>query len=105
METLFIEKGKEKMNEQLDFFYGKESYNLSNLKKLCRDEIKKQYPNSIDGEDYVSYLEFINDETDLLFAQRIREMADEIENRIYGKQKKEIQEVYGYVAIKNKGRK
>lgn len=82
------------MAEQLDFFGNKESYNLNNLRKLCRDEIKRQFPSAVDGEDYGEYLSYISDESDLLFAQRLRKIADDIENRIFGEQRKTIQEVY-----------
>lgn len=82
------------MVEQLDFFGNKESYNLNNLRKLCRDEIKRQFPSAVDGEDYSEYLEFIGQEADLLFSERLRKIADEIEERILGEQRKTIQEVY-----------
>lgn len=88
------------MVEQLDFFGNKESYNLNNLRKLCRDEIKRQFPSAVDGEDYLQYLSYINDESDLLFAERLRKIADDIENRIFGEQKKIIQEVYACEKIK-----
>lgn len=93
MATATIEGGK--MSEQIELFTVKESYNLNHLRKLCRDEVKAKYPSPVDEEDYVSYLEFLKDETDLLFAERIRKMADDIENRIYGTQKQVMREVYG----------
>ena len=93
------------MSEQLDFFGNRESYNLNNLRKLCRDEIKKKFPSAVDGEDYLEYLTFIGQEADLLFAERLRKIADEIEEKILGPQKKVIQEVYGYAIGSNSGRK
>lgn len=93
------------MSEQLDFFGNRESYNLNNLRKLCRDEIKKKFPSAVDGEDYVSYLTFISEESDLLFAERLRKIADDIESRILGKQKEVIQEVYNYATNSNQRRK
>lgn len=94
MATRIIKKGEWKMSEQLDFFGNRESYNLNNLRKLCRDEVKKKFPAAVDGEDYLQYLEFVGQETDLLFAERLRKIADEIEERILGEQRKIIQEVY-----------
>ena len=94
MEAEFIKKGEWRMSEQLDFFGNRESYNLNNLRKLCRDEVKKKFPSAVDGEDYLQYLSYIADESDLLFAERLRTIADDIENRILGEQKKIIQEVY-----------
>lgn len=94
MEAEFIKKGEWRMSEQLDFFGNRESYNLNNLRKLCRDEVKKKFPSAVDGEDYLQYLSYIADESDLLFAERLRKIADDIENRILGEQKKIIQEVY-----------
>lgn len=82
------------MSEQIELFKVEDSYNLANLKKICRDCIKSKYPKPVEEEDYLSYLEFLADETDLLFAEKIRKMADDIEARIYGKQKEVIQEVY-----------
>ena len=105
MATRIIKKGEWRMSEQLDFFGNRESYNLNNLRKLCRDEIKKKFPSAVDGEDYVSYLGFISDESDLLFAERLRKIADDIENRILGTQKEIIREVYGYAIGSNSGRK
>lgn len=93
------------MSEQLDFFGNRESYNLNNLRKLCRDEVKKKFPSAVDGEDYSEYLKFIGEESDLLFAERLRKVADDIENRILGEQKKVIREVYGYAIGFNTGRK
>lgn len=100
MATRIIKKGEWRMSEQLDFFGNRESYNLNNLRKLCRDEVKKKFPSAVDGEDYLQYLSYISDESDLLFAERLRKIADDIENRIFGEQKKIIQEVYACEKIK-----
>ena len=105
MATRVIKKGEWKMSEQLDFFGNRESYNLNNLRKLCRDEVKKKFPAAVDGEDYIEYLNFIADESDLLFCERIRQIADDIENRILGTQKEVIREVYGYAIGSNSKRK
>lgn len=88
------------MSEQLDFFGNRESYNLNNLRKLCRDEVKKKFPSAVDGEDYLEYLTFIGQEADLLFSERLRKIADEIEEKILGPQKQVIQEVYAYTKRK-----
>lgn len=79
----------------MSLFKMHESYNLANLRKLCRDEVKRRFPTAMEGEDYTEYLTFISQESDLLFAERIRQIAAEIEERILGQQKQIIQEVYG----------
>lgn len=71
----------------------KESYNLVKLREQCREEIKNQFP-PVEDECSYEYGEFLKDESDLLFAQRLKEIAQQIEDRIYGKQKQEIQMVY-----------
>lgn len=82
------------MQEQIELFDIKKSYNLNHLRKMCRDEVKAKFPSPIDGEDYLDYLTFIGQEADLLFSERLRKIADEIEERILGPQKQLIQEVY-----------
>lgn len=83
------------MQEQIDLFYIRKSYNLNHLRKICRDEVKAKYPSPMEDEDYVDYLNFLQDESDLLFASRLKDIANEIEERIYGTQKQVMQEVYG----------
>lgn len=70
------------------------SYDIKILKDVCRAEIKKQFPKAVEEEDYSDYLEFIEDETNLLYAQRLREIADEIENRVLKPQKLKIKCLY-----------
>lgn len=94
MEAVSFKKGKG-MQEQMNLFKVEESYNLVNLKESCRESIKKQFPNPIPGEDYNDYLVFIAEETDILFAERLEEIARQIKERIYGEQRRVIQEVYG----------
>ena len=94
METIFI-KGEKGMQEQMTLFKIEESYNLVNLKEACRESVKKQFPNPIPGEDYSDYIKFISEEADILFAERLEEIAHQIKERIYGEQKRVIQEVYG----------
>ena len=84
------------MAEQMNLFDVKESYNLNTLRRMCRDYIKAKYPSPVEDESYTDYLSFINDESDLLFMEKIREIANQIEQRIYGKQKETIQDVYRY---------
>ena len=83
------------MNEdQLNLFDIKESYSLVGLRDLCLKETKKNYPKPIDGEDWDEYIEFISQETDLLFAERLRKIADDIEKRILEPQSQMIRETY-----------
>ena len=83
------------MNEsQLSLFEVKESYSLVNLKDLCLKEIKEKYPKPVEGEDYCDFLDFINQEADLLFAERLRIIANTIEKRILEPQKQIIHETY-----------
>ena len=90
--TRFIKGGK--MSEELDLFYVDESYDLSKLKQICQNITRKKFPTPVDGEDFQDYELFIREETDLLFAQKMREEADRIEQRILGTQKKIIQTLY-----------
>ena len=82
------------MGEELTLFEIKESYSLVNLKDLCLRETKEKYPKPMDGEDYEDYVAYLNDESDLLFAERLRKIADDIEKRILEPQKQMIDETY-----------
>lgn len=82
------------MGEELTLFEIKESYSLVNLKDLCLRETKEKYPKPMDGEDYDEYINYIQDESDLLFAERLRKIADDIEKRILEPQKEMINETY-----------
>ena len=82
------------MGEELTLFEIKESYSLINLKDLCLRETKEKYPKPMDGEDYEEWQNFISDESDLLFAERLRKIADDIEKRILEPQKQMIDETY-----------
>lgn len=79
---------------QLNLFDVKESYSLVNLKDLCLRDTKEKYPKPVDGEDYDEWMAFINDESELLFAERLRKIADEIEKRILEPQSQMIKETY-----------
>ena len=84
------------MDGELTLFEVHESYSLVNLKDLCLRETKEKYK-PVDGEDAEEYNSYIKDESDLLFAERLRAIADEIERRILEPQKKIINETYGGV--------
>jgi len=79
---------------QLNLFEIKESYSLINLRDLCLRETKEKFPNPVEGEEYDDWQAFINDESDLLFAERLRKIADEIEKRILEPQSEMIRETY-----------
>lgn len=80
--------------EELTLFEMTNSYDLSRLKQLCYLETKKKYPKAVDEEDYDEYLNFLREEGDLLFCERLREIADQIEKRILEPQKQDIQRIY-----------
>lgn len=82
------------VEEQLELLEVKQSYSLVNLKDICFEEIKKQYPKALEEEEQEEYLDFIHDEAMLLFAERMRGLAQEIEDRIYNKQKEDIKILY-----------
>ena len=82
------------MQEQIDLFYAEETFNLGNLRQYCYEYIKRKYPKPVDGEDYSDFLSFLKDESDLMFAEKMRQEADRIEERILGTQKKIIQTLY-----------
>lgn len=79
---------------QLNLFEIKESYSLVNLRDLCLRETKEKFPNPVDGEEYEEYLAMVQDEADLLFAERLRKIADDIEKRILEPQSQMIKETY-----------
>lgn len=82
------------MDNELTLFKINESYSLVNLKDLCIRETKERFPKPVDGEEYEDYLDMIRDESDLLFAERLRKIADDIEKRILEPQKQMISETY-----------
>ena len=82
------------MDNELTLFKINESYSLVNLKDLCIRETKERFPKPVDGEEYEDYLDFINQEADLLFAERLRNIALSIEKRILEPQKEAINETY-----------
>lgn len=85
------------MNEEPLLFETKESYNLVGLRESCLSFIKKKYPYPVDGEDLDEFNEFIQQEADLEFCDRMRKMADQIEERILNPLKKKVKDTYkGY---------
>jgi hypothetical protein len=70
------------------------SYDIGKLKEICRNEIKKKFPHPVEDEEFDEYLQFIEDETDLLYAERLKKIANEIEKRILGGEPQKIQKTY-----------
>lgn len=82
------------MDGELTLFDIKESYSLINLRDLCLKETKAKFPKPTEGEEYCEFLEFIQQEADLLFADRLKKIADDIEKRILEPQSQMIKETY-----------
>lgn len=82
------------MEEELTLFKMEDSYSLVGLKDLCLKETREKFPKPVDGEEYDEYLEFVQQESDLLFAQRLKDIASNIEKRILEPQKEIINETY-----------
>lgn len=82
------------MDGEMTLFEIGESYSLVGLKDLCLRETKQKFPKPVDGEDWDEYNLMIQDESDLLFAERLRKIADDIERRILEPQSKMIKETY-----------
>lgn len=81
-------------DNQYDLFVVEESYNIADLRNICYREIRKtlkQLPNQDEDE----YEKEIAEEADLLYAEKLRQIADSIEKRILEPQAKEIHAVYG----------
>lgn len=81
------------MEGELTLFKMEDSYSLIGLRDLCLRETKERLK-PVEGEDYEEYMEMINDESDLLFAERLRKIADDIEKRILEPQSQMIKETY-----------
>ena len=82
------------MDGEMTLFEIGESYSLVGLKDLCLRETKQKFPKPVDGEDWDEYNLMIQDESDLLFAERLRKIADDIERRVLEPQSKMIKETY-----------
>ena len=81
------------MNEEWTLFEMKESYSLVGLRDLCIRETKARLK-PVEGEDLEEFNREIADEADLLFAERLRIIADDIEKRILEPQSQMIRETY-----------
>ena len=79
--------------DELTLFKIEDSYSLVGLRDLCFRETKEIYK-PVDGQDYDEFEKDLRDEADLLFAERLRKIADDIEKRILEPQKQMIQETY-----------
>lgn len=73
-----------------------ESYSLVGLRDLCIKETREKYK-PVEGQDYEEFLDELRDEADLLFAERLRKIADTIEKRILEPQSRIIKETYGNI--------
>lgn len=81
------------MSEDWTLFEIKESYSLVGLRDLCVRETKSKLK-PVEGEDMEEFNKEIQDEADLLFAERLRKIADDIEKRILEPQSQMIKETY-----------
>ena len=79
--------------DELTLFKIEDSYSLVGLRDLCIRETKENYK-QVDGEDLDEFERELRDEADLLFAERLRKIADGIEKRILEPQSQMIQETY-----------
>lgn len=70
---------------QLSLMELDDTYSLIGLKESCRVFIKHKYPHAVREESQEEYNEFIEDETNLEFAIRLRKIADQIEKMVLGK--------------------
>ena len=81
------------MSEEWTLFEIKESYSLVGLRDLCIRETKSRLK-PVEGEDMEEFNKEVQDEADLLFAERLRNIADDIEKRILEPQSQMIRETY-----------
>lgn len=81
------------MSEDWTLFEVKESYSIVGLRDLCVRETKSKLK-PVEGEDMEEFNKEIQEEADLLFAERLRKIADDIEKRILEPQSQMIQETY-----------
>ena len=79
--------------DELTLFKIEDSYSLVGLRDLCLRETKENYK-QVDGEDINEFEKELRDEADLLFAERLRKIADDIEKRILEPQSQMIKETY-----------
>ena len=81
------------MDGEWTLFEIKDSYSLVGLRDLCVRETKERIK-PVEGEDMDEFQAFIRDEADLLFAERLKKIAEDIEKRILEPQSKMIRETY-----------
>jgi len=81
------------MDGEWTLFEIKDSYSLIGLRDLCLRETKERIK-PVDGEDMDEFQAFIRDEADLLFAERLKKIAEDIEKRILEPQSEMIRETY-----------
>ena len=84
------------MDEQLALFNDlQDSFSIDGLYDKCYMATKKRYPRAMECESQDDYINFVNDEADLLYASQLKDIAQRIEDRIYNRQKEEIDSIYG----------
>ena len=81
------------MDGEWTLFEIKDSYSLVGLRDLCVRETKERIK-PVEGEDMDEFQAFIRDEADLLFAERLKKIAEDIEKRILEPQSEIIRETY-----------
>ena len=81
------------MIDEPTLFEVKETYSLVGLRDLCLKETKAKLK-PVEGQDLDEFNQEILEEADLLFAERLRKIADEIERRILEPQRQMIRETY-----------
>lgn len=81
------------MDGEWTLFEIKDSYSLVGLRDLCIRETKERIK-PVEGEDMDEFQAFIRDEADLLFAERLKKIAEDIEKRILEPQSEMIRETY-----------
>lgn len=82
------------MDEQLDLLQVDDSYSLVGLRDSCTLYVKRKYPKPADEESFEEYVQFLKDEADLEFVERLRRMANQIENRVLNPIRKTAKQLY-----------
>ena len=80
--------------EQLNLIEVDNTYSLVGLRDACVVFVKRKYPKPAEEESLDEYLQFLKDEADLEFVDRLRKIADQIEAKVLNPMKKDIREVY-----------
>lgn len=71
--------------QELLLFESDDTYSLIGLKDECLEWARKKYPHPVRFEDLWEYQNFISDEANLEFADRLRKIANDIEKKVYDK--------------------